>query len=65
MKNKVEKQRQLKQKEIAEFLSVSPATIKTLTTAGLTHRMVGKTPRYDRQEVLDWLSENTNSVIAK
>jgi hypothetical protein len=53
------KQRQLKQKEIAEFLSVTPGAIKTLTNAGLPHRMVGKTPRYDRDEVLAWLKENT------
>jgi len=58
-------QSQLKQKEIAKFLSVSPGKIKELTKDGMPHVILGVTPRYNPTEVLIWLKELTKNIYTQ
>ena len=46
-------------KEIAEYFSVSVTTIDNRMKKGLPYIKIGKSVRFDIEEVINWFKENT------
>ena len=47
-------------RELSEILGLSRSTISRLRTLGLPYKKIGRSVRYDLEEVKKWIDENKN-----